>query len=41
MEKTRPAAIRRSSAWDRAWILIGVLGLWGITWALRRSGGLV
>jgi hypothetical protein len=41
MEKTRPAAIRRTSAWDRAWVLIAVLALWGITWALRRSGGLV
>lgn len=41
MEKTRPAAIRRSSAWDRAWVLLAVLALWGITWALRRSGGLV
>jgi hypothetical protein len=41
MEKTRPAAIRRTSAWDRAWVLFAVLALWGITWALRRSGGLV
>jgi hypothetical protein len=41
MEKTRPAAIRRTTAWDRAWVLAAVLALWGITWAMRRSGGLV
>jgi hypothetical protein len=41
MEKTRPAAIRRTTAWDRAWVLAAMLALWGITWAMRRSGGLV
>ena len=41
MEKTRPAAIHRTSAWDRAWVLLAVLSLWAITWAIRRSGGLV
>jgi hypothetical protein len=41
MERTRPAAIHRTSAWDRGWVLLAVLALWGITWALRRSGGLV
>jgi hypothetical protein len=41
MEKTRPLAVRRTTAWDRAWVLALVLAIWGITWAIRRSGGLV
>jgi hypothetical protein len=41
MEKIRPAAVRRTTAWDRWWVLVLVLGLWGVTWAVRRSGGLV
>ena len=41
MEKTRPLAVRRTTAWDRAWVLAIVLGIWGLTWAIRRSGGLV
>jgi hypothetical protein len=41
MERTRPAAVRRTTAWDRGWVLVAVIALWGVTWALRRSGGLV
>jgi hypothetical protein len=41
MERTRPAALRRTTAWDRGWVLVAVIALWGVTWALRRSGGLV
>lgn len=33
--------VRRLSAWDRWWVLVGVFGLWGVTWILRRQGGLV
>jgi hypothetical protein len=40
-EKIRPATVRRTTAWDRPWLLATVLILWGLTWALRRSGGLV
>jgi hypothetical protein len=40
-EKTRPKQVRRVSAWDRWWVFGGILALWTIAWALRRSGGLV
>jgi hypothetical protein len=33
--------VRRLSAWDRWWVLMGAFGLWGVTWMLRRQGGLV
>ena len=39
--RTRPPRVERSSAWDRWWVLLGVVGLWGLSWAVRRSGGLV
>lgn len=39
--RTRPAQVERSPAWDRWWLLAGVVGLWTISWAVRRSGGLV
>jgi hypothetical protein len=31
----------RVTAWDRWWILMGVLGLWAVCWSFRRSTGLV
>jgi hypothetical protein len=39
--RARPAQVERSPAWDRWWVLAAVLGLWTISWAVRRSGGLV
>jgi hypothetical protein len=41
LDSTRSPRIRRLSAWDNIWIFITVLGVWGIAWSLRRSGGLV
>jgi hypothetical protein len=41
LERSRPPRVRRLSAWDRWWVLVGVIGLWGAAWALRRSGGLI
>ncbi|MEX2216042.1 MAG: vWA domain-containing protein [Phycisphaeraceae bacterium] len=41
LEKTRPAMLRRSPAWDRWWVLVAILLLWTSAWAVRRRGGLV
>jgi len=41
LERDRPAQVRRLSAWDRWWVLLGVCGVWASAWAVRRSGGLV
>jgi hypothetical protein len=39
--RTRPPRVERAIAWDRWWVLAGVVGVWGVSWAIRRSGGLV
>jgi hypothetical protein len=41
LERDRPQRVRRLSAWDRWWVLLGVFGVWAAAWAVRRSGGLV
>lgn len=41
LEQGRPQQVRRLSAWDRWWVVAGVLALWAGAWALRRSSGLV
>ena len=41
MARTRPRRIRRTSAWDRWWVLLGIMCVWGAAWGLRRSRGLV
>ena len=41
ISRAHPPQIEHTSAWDRWWLLMGVLGIWGISWALRRSGGLI
>lgn len=38
-DKTRPKHIVRNSAWDRWWVLLAVVGLWGSTWGIRRWSG--
>ena len=40
-QKSRPQRVRRSSAWDRWWVLLGVIALWATAWTLRRSSGLI
>ena len=40
-EKSRPERIRRTTAWDRWWVLAGTLLLWTAAWSLRRQSGLV
>ena len=41
LSENRPQQIRRLSAWDRWWVLVGTFGVWAVTWGLRRRGGLV
>jgi hypothetical protein len=36
-----PKRTLRTTAWDRWWVLVGVLAAWAATWALRRGSGLV
>lgn len=36
-----PQRVVRFSAWDRWWVLLCVLLIWGTVWGLRRAGGLV
>lgn len=40
-ERTRPREVRRRTAWDRWWVLIGIASVWGWSWARRRSAGRV
>jgi hypothetical protein len=37
----RPRRVERTTAWDRWWVLAGILCVWTGAWALRRRGGLV
>ena len=41
LEKGRSERIRRTTAWDRWWVLAGVLMLWTTAWGVRRHAGLV
>jgi hypothetical protein len=40
-QHSRPVQYRRINAWDRWWVLCGILILWGTTWSLRRASGLI
>ena len=39
--RSRPARYDRTTAWDRPWVLLTVFAIWGLSWIVRRSGGLV
>ncbi len=41
LQKTRPVRVIRATAWDRWWVLAGVLALWAVAWGLRRKSGLI
>jgi len=41
LTRSRPPRVRRTTAWDRWWVLLAVVGMWAITWGVRRSSGLV
>ena len=39
--RSRPTKVRRLTAWDRWWVLAGIVAVWGTAWGLRRSSGLI
>jgi hypothetical protein len=41
LERSRHERIKRTTAWDRWWVLAGTFLTWTCAWILRRSGGLV
>lgn len=41
LARNLPVQVRQITAWDRWWVLLTVVGLWGAAWAMRRSRGLV
>jgi len=41
LARSRPEKVRRIPAWDRWWILVSMIAVWGTAWGLRRSAGLV
>jgi hypothetical protein len=41
IQKSRSIQYQRIAAWDRWWVLVGILCLWTTTWALRRRTGLI
>lgn len=41
LDQSRPERIKRTTAWDRWWLLIATLALWATAWGLRRWSGLV
>jgi hypothetical protein len=40
-DRAKAERVVRRPAWDRAWVLLAVIGVWGAAWVLRRSAGLV
>ncbi|HEV3257078.1 MAG TPA: vWA domain-containing protein [Gemmataceae bacterium] len=41
LDRGKAQQVRRVSAWDRWWVLAGVILVFGAGWTTRRSGGLV
>jgi hypothetical protein len=41
LAQSRPERTLRSPAWDRWWVLAGLVVVWGAAWGLRRWSGLV
>lgn len=41
LARSRPERVRRLTAWDHWWVLMGVFAVWGTAWGLRRSAGLI
>ena len=41
LDRTRPVQVEHAPAWDRWWILAAIFALWGGSWILRRTSGLV
>ncbi len=36
-----PIETRRTPAWDRWWVLAGIIGMWTAAWTIRRKSGLI
>ncbi|MBI3861978.1 MAG: hypothetical protein HY290_08780 [Planctomycetia bacterium] len=41
LEQSRHERIKRTTAWDRWWVLAGTFFVWTCAWSVRRRGGLV
>lgn len=41
LARSRPERLTRTTAWDRWWVLTGAIGLFAVTWGLRRWSGLI
>jgi hypothetical protein len=41
VHRIHPARNTQTPIWDRWWVLLGIVLLWGASWMLRRSSGLV
>jgi hypothetical protein len=41
LTRPRPERVRRLPAWDRWWVLAGILATWTAAWAIRRLSGLI
>jgi hypothetical protein len=39
LARARPPQFVRTTAWDRWWVLVGIIGVWGTAWVVRRRGG--
>ncbi|HOJ73943.1 MAG TPA: hypothetical protein PLQ89_16170 [Phycisphaerae bacterium] len=39
--QTQPERVRKIPAWDRWYVLVGVLGVWATAWGVRRRAGLI
>ncbi len=40
-ERSRTEQVLRYPAWDRWWLLLGIVALWVSAWKIRRSAGLI
>jgi hypothetical protein len=41
LSATQPHRVQQIVAWDKWWVLGGLLAFWGLNWTIRRRGGLV
>ena len=41
IQQSREVQYRRIVAWDRWWVFSGILGIWCLTWIIRRRHGLI
>lgn len=41
LQASRPEQFKRTTLWDRPWVLLTILGIWLSSWWIRRACGLV